>query len=756
MRTNQNWCWVVGLMVLTGAAQAQPYTPRPLPDHVQIIVPQTRTIVIDPRPGPQPVQVTAVDATVNVRNQAATTTLVISLRNPSNRRQEAELMVPVPDSAVVRGLDFQGGGSEPSAQLLPREEARRIYNEIVSRAKDPALLEFAGLNVIRSSVFPVEPNGTQKIKLIYEMLLKADGDRFDYLLPRSEALDYRVPWRVTMNIRSKKKISTVYSPTHPLNVKRINDTHVQVTLPDHAASTPGPLRVSCLVTDNGVTASLFAYPDPKSGGGYFLLLAGVPPLSKQVIQANAAKREVTLVIDRSGSMNGPKLKQVREAAMQVIAGLEMGEAFNVIIYNSAVESFSTQPVIKTEETETAVRRYLAGMTARGGTNIHDALVEALRQKPTREMLPLVLFLTDGLPTIGQTSEKAIRAMVKTGNPFKRRVFTFGVGVDVNTPLLEAVADTTRATSEFVLPTEDVEVKVAAVFKRLTGPVLADPVMTVFDASGGAALGRTIDLMPSRLPDLFDGDQLVLVGRYLGDKPIQFKLEGNYLTKPRTFAFDFELDNATTKNAFVPRLWASRKIAMLIDAIRTMGADTGRPGAPVPTNDPRFKELVDEIVKLSTEFGILTEYTAFLAREGTDLSNERLSEIRREASYNFSRRAMSTRSGMASTNQDNNIKLGKAQSRLNSTNSYYDQNMRQVEISSVQQINDRTFYRRGNQWIDSRLISSSAKPIKTVRVGTEEYAQIAAKLAEKNQQGCMSFKENVVIEIDNQAMCLQVQ
>src|SRR6185369_11558255 len=141
------------------------------------------------------------------------------LRNPTAARLEAEVLLPVPDGAVVRGFTFQGAGAEPSAQLLPREEARRTYQSIVAKIKDPALLEFAGYNLIRSSVFPVEPNGTQKIRLTYEHLCTSEGSRIDYLLPRSEMLDYKVPWNVSVKFRSKRSIATVYSPSHELDVQ---------------------------------------------------------------------------------------------------------------------------------------------------------------------------------------------------------------------------------------------------------------------------------------------------------------------------------------------------------------------------------------------------------------------------------------------------------------------------------------------------------------------------------------------------------
>ena len=177
------------------------------------------------------------------------------------------------------------------------------------------------------------------------------------------------------------------------------------------------------------------------------------------------QREVTLVIDRSGSMAGPKMDQVRAAALQVIEGLADGESFNIIDYATTVERFATKPVVKNRETVLKARRYLANLRPTGGTNIHDALVEALGQPATKGALPIVLFLTDGLPTIGNTSEVAIRTVVQKGNPHKRRLFTFGVGADVNVPLLDRVAETTRATATYVLPKEDVEVKVGRVFQK---------------------------------------------------------------------------------------------------------------------------------------------------------------------------------------------------------------------------------------------------------------------------------------------------
>ena len=718
------------------------------PPAYNVIMPQSRARAFThDRRGT--VEITEVGVLIDILESTATTTIEIQLHNRSSRRQEAELIVPVPEGAVVRGFAYDGPHGQITAEVLPKDEAKRIYRQLVSKIRDPALVEFVGYNLIRSSVFPVEARGKQKIRLTYENLLEVDGNRVDYVLPRTESLKYAVPWKVTANIRAKRPISTVYSPSHKLDIKRVSDKKVSVEINVDAAKEPGPFRLSYLLQENGVTASMFAYPDKKVGGGYFLLLAGLPAEPPDTDDTPAVKREVTLVIDRSGSMRNEKIEQVREAALQIIAGLKYGEAFNIIIYNNTIQKFSEKPVIKTKATQEAATAYIEGLTATGGTNIHDALTEALAQQPIDEMLPIVLFLTDGLPTVGNTSEVAIRNVVIKSNPHKRRVFTFGVGFDVNAALLEKIADESRARAEFVLPKEDVEAKIGKVFEQLTGPILADTKLQVLDKNGEPAIGRTRDIIPQKLPDLFEGDRVVLLGQYVGTEPINFKISGNYLGKKRQFKFKFKFDKANCRNGFVPRLWASRKIAELIDEVRQMGAEPGK-----STGDPKVKELVDEIVRLSTDFGILTEYTAFLAREGTELSNR--GELLSEASQILENRAMLVRSGRGGVNQSFNLIEQKDQATLNIRNEFYDENMNRVSIANIQQINDQAYYLRSNRWVDSRLVGEKEEiePAKVIEFGSDEFMEIAEKLAADNRQGSIALTGDILLLVDGETVLIK--
>lgn len=729
-----------------------------------IIVPPVRP---RPWPGrPTPVRLEAVNASVAIDAQVATTTTEYSLRNPAGNQQEAQFLIPVPEGVSIRSLQYDGVGPEPTAKLLPREEARRIYDSIVNRSRDPALLEFVGYNLIKTSVFPVPPGALQKVRITYEQLLPADGDRIDYVLPRSDSLEASgVNWTMSATIKSKRPIATVYSPSHDLALERVGGNEVRVKVTGTSANEPGSFRISYLLQkDSGLSASILAYPDPEfegGRGGYLMLLAGMPELKAD---QKVMKREVVVVLDRSGSMRGPKMEQAKAAALQVVEGLEEGEAFNIIDYSDSINSFAEKPVIKTVQTIAEARKYIKAITAGGGTNINDSLQEALRPRPTEGMLPMVLFMTDGLPTVGERSEVAIREAAKSGNRFNRRIFSFGVGFDVNAPLLTAVARATRGTSTFVLPEEDVEVKVSQVYRRLSGPVLADPKLTVLGSDGSVSTRLVRDPQPNAIPDLFEGDQLVLLARYTGEEKLRLKLEGNYLGAPKSFEFAFDPDNASARNGFVPRLWATRKIAALIEEVRSMGAA----GAAVATSDPRFKELVDEIVRLSTKFGVLTEYTAFLATEpGAVAWREDAREGRGEwerlrsvqatppsagasvaaAHDELAKKAVEIRGGGAGVAQESNNDLLWSVSKAPARQNYKDKDMKQVNLEGCQTINDKALFFRNQRWVDSSMLANETDPPEqTVEFGTPEFTVVLDQLVKENRQGVLSRGGEVYLRV----------
>ena len=699
------------------------------------IIPTTRFIG---RPVPVDMSapvVTAVEATVEIADQMAVTTLVITVKNNAPRPAEAEMILPVPTEAVFKSFTYDGAQPGSTARLLPLAEARQLYDSIVARSKDPALLEFVGTGALKSSVFPVTAGGTQHVKVTWEQLLKADGSRLDYVLPRTEALEYNVPWTLTATVKSTGPVGAIYSPSHDIATEQNAAAgFTKVTLRPGAERQPGSVRLTILRQEAGMSASLTACPDEKGGGGYFLMLIA-PPAKRP--DAMPMKREVTLVLDKSGSMAGGKLDQVKTAALQAIEGLADGEAFNLIVYNEAVESFSPAPVIKSPDTTAKIRDYIKALRPSGGTNIHDSLLTALRQPPTPGMLPVVLFLTDGLPTVGVTVEKQIREAAAKENPHARRVFTFGVGVDVNTPLLSALARGAKGSAVFVLPGEDVEMKVGSVARRLNGPLLADVTLT------SAESGRIQDLLPSKMPDVFEGDQIVLLGRYAGSAPLKFDLTGRDSAGERKFTFEFQLDKASTANTHVPRLWAARRIGTLTEAVRDLGENP-----TITVNDPRVKELTDEIVRLSREFGVLSEYTAFFADDGTPLASAAAPAVQRRLAEEFDGKALKARSGAASVNQEANVAAAKDGTCLNLRNGYTKSDLTKTEFANVQQVSDRAYFKKGERWIDSKAPAetAAAPPDRIVEIGSPEFAALVDELATAGRLSTLSLRGEILMEL----------
>ena len=701
-----------------------------------VVVPQARVFrTIDG--GPE-LAVSRVRADVRIVDGIATTTLDVEVSNPGAVQSEAELLLPVPEGAVVTHFDFEGAGVKPSARILPKDEARASYDAIVAKLRDPALLEFVGATLVRSSVFPVPSHGRQVVRVKYEEVLPAERGRWDYELVRSASLAGNVPWEVALDVSASSAIADVYSPTHDLELVKREAQHVVLRARTGVAMQPGSLRVSVLAAKGALSTTLFASADPGGNGGWFLLLAGLGALPPD---AKLPLREVTLVLDRSGSMAGEKFDQAKAAARQVLEGLADGEAISIVDYSTDVARFAPTAVIKSAETLPALRAYLDGLRVGGGTNLDGALAAALATPPLGDRLPVVLFLTDGRPTEGETRELEIQRRIERDNVHHRRVFTFGVGNDVNAPLLDSLATDSRARARYVRPSEDVERAVAEVFEDLSGPVVTDLAVVARNADGSESTRLVRDLYPQVQPDLFRGDRLLLVGRYLDRAPIRFEIRGQRGGAPGSWTLDYDFSKAAARNDFVPRLWAMRRIAALEDSLRRSGADATALAAL--REKPETKELVDEMLQLATRFGVLTDTTAFLALEGTVLGNAQQIAAATE-SLGFQN--ASCRTGLDGVAIQQNVALNRSQGWANFGNVLYNPAGELVVNPTVQTFAGRTFFRRGTRWIDGALALDGAdkEPDRTVTLGTPEYEALVEELRAAGTAAQLAVEGDVLL------------
>ncbi len=552
---------------------------------------------IPPRPPVRPVwaalETTFTKADVRIKDQLATTVIEQEFYNPNPRQLEGTFLFPVPKGAQINKFTMEINGKPVEAELLAADKARGIYEDIVRRLKDPALLEYAGRDLFKVRIFPIEANGRKRITLSYSQLLKADSGLVNFVLPMNTDKFSAKPVKnvsLKVELETKRPLKSIYSPSHKVEIKRSGGNRAVVGYEAREVQPDSDFQLFFAQEQDDIGLNLLTY---KTAGedGYFVLLASP---GAEVKHTKVIPKDVMFVLDTSGSMAGAKLEQAKKALAFCVENLNDEDRFEILRFATEVEPLFSSLNAVSKESRTKAQEFIKGLKPIGGTAIYDALDKALAARPAKGDRPyLVIFLTDGLPTVGNTKEDDIVANATRASGGNVRVFCFGIGHDVNTHMLDKIAEETRAVSQYVLPDEDIEVKVSGFFSKIKEPVLASPKITFPESV------RVAKLYPSPVPDLFKGEQLVLVGRYSGKGDGAIQIEGTVNGEIKKFAQDVKFLDEANDHEFIPRLWATRRVGYLLDEIRLRGES---------------KEVKEEVVELARKYSIVTPYTAYLITE----------------------------------------------------------------------------------------------------------------------------------------------
>ncbi|HEY2587133.1 MAG TPA: VIT domain-containing protein [Tepidisphaeraceae bacterium] len=542
-----------------------------------------------------PLEVTFHRVSVKIDDLLAVTSVDEEFYNPNNQRLEGMYLFPLPAGSHIDRFSMDINGQMTDAELLSADKARSLYEDIVRRYRDPALLEYSGRDAFKVRIFPIEPNGRKHVKIQYTQLLKSDSGTAEYTYPLNTEKFSSVPIRdvtIAVELACREPIKSVYSPTHSVQIKREDELHARAFYEQHQIRPDTDFKLIFSRNKSPVGVDLLTYRSSPDDG-YFLLLAspGLQPPKGQV-----EKKDVCFVLDTSGSMAGPKIEQAKKALTFCLNSLNEGDRFEVIRFSTETEPLfhELRPADKAN-TDKALA-FVKDLRASGGTDIDGALHDALKLRPdANDAHPyVVVFLTDGEPTVGDTSEDSLVSKVTRYRDGKTKIFCFGIGNDVNTHLLDRIAEGTHAFSTYVEPQEDIEVKVSAFYDKIREPVLSN-VEVAFTGSDV----RVMQVYPGAMPDLYKGEMLVAFGRYSGHGPAAVKITGTFDGQPQQFVQDVKFAADDTTNAYIPRLWAVRRVGYLLDQIRMHGESA---------------ELRDEVTRLAREHGIVTPYTAYLILE----------------------------------------------------------------------------------------------------------------------------------------------
>src|SRR6266566_1975619 len=545
---------------------------------------------VRPPSGPQvlngPVERLRSAVQVSISGRVARVTVEEWFRNNGPTLNEGMYHFPLPGEAVFSSYSLWQGDQELRGEAMDAAQARAIYEAIVRQKRDPALIELAGQGLIRARVFPIAPGETRKITLKYTQLLDRAGDawRFRYLGDRNRQ---SAPRSFRLEVDSAARFGDPFSPTHAVQVTR-HDNRLEVTLGDNAAG--GDFELLLPLARGLIGLSLVPH-HPVGEDGYFMLLLAPGAAA----DAAALSRDVVAVIDVSGSMSGEKIQQAKSALIQLLGSLRQGDRFRLVAFSGGVRRYAEGWTGVTSDARRDAESWIRSLDAEGGTNIAGALAEAFAESPAEQSLGVVVFLTDGQASTGETDPERIAASAEQGRG-KFRVFSFGIGDDVNTYLLDQLTERARGTTEYIRPGENIERAVGALAAKVASPVLTD--VTIAAGSGV----ELYDLQPGNLPDLFGGDEMVVLGRYrgAGSEEQSVTVSGRRSGRQEEFRTTFT-DRSNDDARYIEQLWAARKAGTLSREIRLHG---------------QTQELMDALKQLALRYGILTEYTSYLVQEPT--------------------------------------------------------------------------------------------------------------------------------------------
>jgi Ca-activated chloride channel family protein len=659
-----------------------------------IIIPQPPICEPFPCPMPRPMVQLAIKyhhVEVEIEDQVATTRVDQVFRNDNDWTVEGTYVFPIPLGAAVDAFTLWIDGEPVQGEMLTKEQARQTYEEIVRTMRDPALLEYIDRQAVQASVFPIPPGGERRIQLEYSEILSADEELVHYRYPLNTEKFSTVPLEevtIRVEIDGKLPIQAVYSPTHNVDLNRISDEHVVLGYEEYDVKPDRDFDLFFSIDQSQIGVNLMTYRDTQSEDpdGYFLLML-TPNI--QVREQEAIAKDVILVLDKSGSMDGVKFRQAQDALKFVLDHLNPEDRFNVIAFSTGIAQYANR--LRSAEEASEAARWVDSLAASGSTDIHRALQEAIFLTD-QERPAIIIFLTDGLPTEGITETELIIENIRQSANSNVRLFAFGVGYDVDTYLLDTLAGENRGTTTYVTPEQAIDETVSGFYAKVSLPVLTDLELDFDDMV-------IYDAYPNPLPDLFAGTQLMLLGRYRGSGEVDLTLEGDILNDRVTYGYDNLEFRRQGGRDFIPRLWATRKIGVLLNQIRLQGAD---------------EETVDQIVRLSIRYGIITPYTSYLVTEPSAIGFEAQDEIVADALQDY------MAAPMAVTGEE---AVGRAAAESEIREAGVAPNLSKDEAELVQFAGTRTFRWVEGVWVDTSYDPGSMDTLK-VPFLSEDYFELA--------------------------------
>ncbi len=716
------WSFAGGFIIITPNKTGAPHTvPNRFPHHTHYTL-EVRSLKVE----------------VKIKDQYAFTSIDQVFYNSSNRNVEGYFLFPVPKGAIIKNFSMEINGKKMQAELLDAAKARKIYEDIVRKLKDPALLEYSNQSLFRVRIFPIEAKKEKRIHISYSKVLEKDNNTVEYIFPLNTKKYTAVPLKNTsfkIEIDSESKIKTIYSPTHEMEINRKGENRAVIGFESSVLKPDRDMKLFIGYTKSKIGVSTISYKEANEAGFFMLNISpGLVTDKSKIIS-----KDITFVLDVSGSMAGKKMEQAKKALSFCVANLNSSDKFQIIRFSTEAEALFNHKVIANNANKAKAQKFVTGLRPIGGTNIDEALKLAYNEKQSAGRPNMIIFITDGKPTIGETDEKRLVKQVVDANIGNTRIFTFGIGDNINIHLLDKITEETKAYRTYITPDEDIEIKISNFYTKVSSPILSE---IKLHFTGGIKINK---LFPKNLPDVFEGSSITIFGKFDKTGSSKIILEGKVNGKTEKFNYQVKFVE-NTDNDFIAPLWAARNVGYLLDQIRMNGES---------------KEVVDEIVQLAKKYGIITPYTSYLILEDEEIniSTRRLApenriftgrfydedEFKSRSKEEYSNlNKKSGRSGVVSSNEVQSLRGAKNladQNQGSSRMAYYDKSKVKRDLSQqTKNIGGRAFYQNGNEWVDLYVQTNKSQTAKRIQFAGKSYFDLLNKHPEVSQY--LSLGKNV--------------
>jgi Ca-activated chloride channel family protein len=523
---------------------------------------------------------------------------------------------------------------------------------------------------------------------------------------------------VNVQIDSPEAIRSVYSPSHPVEIEK-DGTRAEVTYEAQNVLPDKDFHLFYSIGEN-TAIHLLSFRDPEEvedEDGYFLLMLA----PEQIKDNEIIEKDILLVVDKSGSMDGEKIIQAKNAMRFILENLNPGDRFYMNAFSSNVTTFDN--ALRPASDAEAGIEWINRLSAMGSTDLNRGLLEAAASADPERPTYLIL-LSDGLPTEGVTEVNEILRSFEQNATDNLRVFPFGVGYDVDTNLLDMLSENFHGLSTYVLPGEMLDESLSAFYSRISTPV-----MTNIALDFGKM--QVYDVFPNPLPDLFAESQVIITGRYADGGETDIVLKGYIGNDEHELVFSeqyFEEDSRGKMDSrqSLAQIWAARKIGYLLKQVRLNGPE---------------QETIDQIVRLSIRFGIVTPYTSYLVTEPVPFGEERQSSISEQVFMEMEAAPAEPSFGRDAVNK---AAAEGALSQADYVETYPD---RGAEMQTVKQAGSKTYVFSEGIWIDTSF-DPKKMPVQTVEFLSDAYFKLAAARPEIG--AALALGNQVILVVDQEA------